>query len=86
MQKCKHNSLILLFIFHYIINKNYTNNLLFQIQFVIVAVHGIMGLLSTNCSFPKFVIALTIPQDIIMFILFWKFYKKTYTQPKNKLT
>uniref|UniRef100_A0A2S2QWI8 Elongation of very long chain fatty acids protein n=1 Tax=Sipha flava TaxID=143950 RepID=A0A2S2QWI8_9HEMI len=56
------------------------------IQFVITGLHGIIALLATDCSFPKFIILLALPQDFFMFILFWDFYKKAYRQPKNKLT
>ncbi|XP_015366755.1 PREDICTED: elongation of very long chain fatty acids protein AAEL008004-like [Diuraphis noxia] len=56
------------------------------IQFVITGLHGCTALLATDCSYPKFILALAMPQDMFMFILFWDFYKKTYKQPKNKLT
>jgi len=45
-----------------------------------------LALLATDCSYPKFIILLALPQDIFMFVLFWDFYKKAYKQPKNKLT
>lgn len=37
-----------------------------------------------NCNFPKLLIAIGIPQDILMIMLFWDFYKKAYGQKPNK--
>ncbi|XP_050521964.1 elongation of very long chain fatty acids protein 7-like [Daktulosphaira vitifoliae] len=53
------------------------------IQFVLTALHGVASLLATDCTYPKFIMAFALPQDILMFYLFWNFYKKAYTS-KNK--
>lgn len=53
------------------------------VQFVITGLHACITLLEPNCSFPRFIMALAIPQDIFMFILFWDFYKKAYINPKK---
>ncbi|XP_025204858.1 elongation of very long chain fatty acids protein AAEL008004-like [Melanaphis sacchari] len=54
------------------------------IQFVITILHGCLSLLATDCNYPKFIIILSICQNIFMIILFWNFYKKAYKQLKNK--
>ncbi|XP_050424450.1 elongation of very long chain fatty acids protein AAEL008004-like [Adelges cooleyi] len=54
------------------------------IQFVITGVHGFIAMMATDCKFPKALIAIGLPQDMFMFILFWDFYKKTYRKPTNK--
>jgi len=54
------------------------------IQFVITGVHCCITLMATDCNFPKLIIALLLPQDILMFYLFWDFYKKAYCHSKNK--
>lgn len=56
---------------------------LFQIQFIITGVHAMLGLFASNCNFPKYLIAIGIPQDIFMFSLFWDFYRRTYLKPNK---
>lgn len=59
---------------------------LFQIQFIITGIHAMLGLFASNCNFPKYLIAIGIPQDIFMFSLFWDFYRKTYLKPSKSVT
>ncbi|XP_065225533.1 very long chain fatty acid elongase AAEL008004-like [Planococcus citri] len=53
------------------------------IQFIITGLHAMLGLFATNCNFPKYLIAIGIPQDVFMFWLFWDFYRKAYLSPKK---
>ncbi|KAL1117645.1 hypothetical protein AAG570_003960 [Ranatra chinensis] len=52
-------------------------------QFLVTALHMLIGLLNFNCDYPKIIMAIIIPQDIFMFMLFWDFYKKTYYKSKT---
>lgn len=55
------------------------------IQFIVTGFHASVGLFVGNCNFPKYLIAIGIPQDIFMFALFWDFYKKSYLQKRKGL-
>lgn len=57
-----------------------------MMQFIAVGVHAILALCTPNCSYPKGLIILALPQDVFMFILFADFYRKTYMKPKAKDT
>lgn len=39
-----------------------------------------------DCNFPRYLIAIGIPQDIFMFWLFWDFYRKAYLRKSRKVT
>ncbi|VVC42056.1 ELO family, conserved site,ELO family [Cinara cedri] len=53
------------------------------VQFVITGLHALLSVMEPDCDFPKFMMYLGISQDIFMFILFYDFYKKTYSTPKK---
>ncbi|BES94905.1 elongation of very long chain fatty acids protein [Nesidiocoris tenuis] len=54
------------------------------IQFTIIFFHGVSVLFIPNCTFPKWVLIIIVPQDVFMFVLFWDFYAKTYLKPQPK--
>jgi len=54
------------------------------VQFVVTSLHATVGLLNPYCSYPKSLLAIFIPQDVFMFILFWDFYKKAYLKKPEK--
>lgn len=64
---------------------NNFSNFYLQIQFIVTGFHASVGLFVGNCNFPKYLIAIGIPQDIFMFALFWDFYKKSYLQKRKGL-
>ncbi|BES94906.1 elongation of very long chain fatty acids protein [Nesidiocoris tenuis] len=55
-------------------------------QFAIIFFHAVSGFFIPNCTFPKWAIALLIPQDVFMFALFWDFYVKAYLKPAKSTT
>lgn len=57
-----------------------------MIQFVAVGLHAFAALCTPNCSYPKILILLALPQDVFMFILFYDFYRKSYLKPASKET
>lgn len=61
----------------------YVYNFCFQGQFIIVTIHAIINLLSPSSKFPKGLVALFVPQGVIMYVLFWDFYNKEYKKKKN---
>lgn len=56
--------------------------LLFQAQFVFLAFHCLSALYIKDCEYPT-IMAVTIgTQNLILFVLFYNFYKKTYSKKK----
>ncbi|XP_050521962.1 elongation of very long chain fatty acids protein 7-like isoform X2 [Daktulosphaira vitifoliae] len=51
------------------------------VQFVLSGLHACMALMVNDCNFPKLFLAILLPQDMLMFVLFWNFYKKSYIKP-----
>lgn len=52
-------------------------------QFIIVTLHATANVLQPSSIFPKALVGFIVPQGIIMFFLFWDFYKKAYNKKKN---
>ncbi|CAA9996476.1 unnamed protein product [Nesidiocoris tenuis] len=52
-------------------------------QFTIFFFHGLYTLLNPNCKFPTWSLAMLLPQDVFMFVLFWDFYVKAYLKPNT---
>ncbi|BES94904.1 elongation of very long chain fatty acids protein [Nesidiocoris tenuis] len=52
-------------------------------QFTIFFFHGLYTLLNPNCKFPTWSLAMLLPQDVFMFVLFWDFYVKAYLKPST---
>uniref|UniRef100_R4G7V2 Elongation of very long chain fatty acids protein n=1 Tax=Rhodnius prolixus TaxID=13249 RepID=R4G7V2_RHOPR len=85
---------VIMYFYYFIttINPEFKKNLTWKrhiteiqlIQFVITIAHGSIALLNNHCNFPKFLLALFIPQDVFMLALFWDFYKKAYLSKKPK--
>lgn len=57
---------------------------LFQLQFVVTALHGAVALANPDCPIPKSLLVLFIPQDVFMFVLFFDFYRKAYWSKKEQ--
>ncbi|XP_075225871.1 uncharacterized protein LOC142327007 [Lycorma delicatula] len=53
------------------------------IQFIVITVHAILNLLNPSSIFPKGLVVFFIPQGVIMYVLFWDFYKKAYNKQKK---
>ncbi|XP_014247343.1 elongation of very long chain fatty acids protein 1-like [Cimex lectularius] len=54
------------------------------IQFVVLSIHHAAALFNPSCNYPKVPLAIFMSQALLMFVLFSKFYIKTYIQPKKK--
>lgn len=59
---------------------------LFQIQFFMIMVHWLALLFQSDCGYPKFPVAIMVPQNLFMLALFGDFYYKTYIQEKKQRT
>lgn len=46
-------------------------------------VHWMSLLFQSNCAYPKFPVAIMVPQNLFMLALFGDFYYKTYIQAKK---
>lgn len=57
---------------------------LFQIQFFMILVHWLVLLFQSDCGYPKFPVAIMVPQNLFMLALFGDFYYKTYIQEKKQ--
>lgn len=57
---------------------------LFQIQFFMILVHWLVLLFHSDCGYPKFPVAIMVPQNLFMLALFGDFYYKTYIQEKKE--
>lgn len=49
-----------------------------MIQFMLIGLHALTALVIKNCEYPRFMAVLICVQSIIMFMLFYDFYKKAY--------
>lgn len=54
-----------------------------QIQFFLIMVHWMALLFQSDCGFPKFPVAIMVPQNLFMLALFGDFYYKTYVQDRK---
>lgn len=57
---------------------------IFQVQFFLILIHWLALLFRSDCGFPKFPVAIMVPQNLFMLALFGDFYYKTYIQVKSK--
>ncbi|XP_055321854.1 elongation of very long chain fatty acids protein 7-like isoform X1 [Sitodiplosis mosellana] len=53
------------------------------IQFFLIMVHWLALLFQSDCGFPKFPVAIMVPQNLFMLALFGDFYYKTYVQERK---
>ena len=44
-----------------------------------MALHSLQLVFQPNCNYPKFTVAVIVPQYVFLFFLFYDFYRKTYT-------
>lgn len=55
-----------------------------QIQFFLIMMHWLALLIHPTCGFPKWPVAVMIPQNLFMMALFGDFYYKSYVQKTKK--
>ncbi|RWS10720.1 elongation of very long chain fatty acids protein-like protein [Dinothrombium tinctorium] len=55
-----------------------------MIQFVMTLIHSVNGLINPNCKWPKFLAFCECIHSIIFLILFYSFYRKSYSSEKVK--
>ncbi|RZF46169.1 hypothetical protein LSTR_LSTR015525 [Laodelphax striatellus] len=53
------------------------------VQFILVTCHAVINFLNPNSEFPGVIVVVTIPQGIIMLILFLDFYRKAYIKKQQ---
>lgn len=51
-------------------------------QFYLISTHSVLGLITKDCGFPKWAIAIFLPQNLFMMLLFTDFYYTTYMKKK----
>ncbi|XP_046400868.1 elongation of very long chain fatty acids protein AAEL008004-like [Ischnura elegans] len=54
-----------------------------MVQFALISLHSIQ-ILFRECSYPKFTVAIFVPQNVFMLMLFWDFYRKCYWTKKSQ--
>lgn len=52
-------------------------------QFIIIFLQFLWGVLTKDCAYPKVLLLLFIPHNILMIVLFIEFYYKSYIQKKS---
>lgn len=79
---------LLLLLIIYLMAMTYVKNFLsifflFQVQFFLIMVHWLALLFQSSCGYPKFPVAIMVPQNLFMLALFGDFYYKTYIREKK---
>lgn len=49
-----------------------------QVQFGFISAHYLQLLLQPSCTYPKFTVAVIVPQNAFLCLLFYDFYRRTY--------
>ncbi|KYB29213.1 Elongation of very long chain fatty acids protein AAEL008004-like Protein [Tribolium castaneum] len=55
-----------------------------MIQFIIVMIHGSQIMLNPNCGLPSVVFMVAVPDAVLLFYMFGKFFKATYLRADKK--
>lgn len=54
------------------------------LQFFLILIHALMLLFVEDCGFPVWTLAILVPQNLFMVVLFGEFYYNTYVKKPKK--
>lgn len=55
-----------------------------MVQFGFISLHWLQLIFQPDCTYPKFTVGVIVPQNVFLCLLFYDFYRKTYTKGWQK--